>query len=142
MLGGNKRRTPAMDTLVGHNTIVTGDIQFQGGLHVDGRVQGNVGANEPGSRLSVSERGVIEGEVRVPELILNGTIKGDVHVSERLELGVHAKVEGNVYYNLIRMEAGATVNGKLVHKPGGQPRLALRHDNAAAEAEETTEEAN
>ncbi len=136
MLGGNKRRSPAMDTLVGNNTKVTGDILFQGGLHVDGNVTGNVTASETGSRLSVSERGVIEGEVRVPELMLNGTIKGDVHVTERLELGAQAKVEGNVYYNLLRMEAGATVNGKLVHKPGGQPRLALSHDAAAAEPAE------
>lgn len=139
MLGGNKRRTPAMDTLVGHNTKITGDILFQGGLHVDGCVVGNVAASEPGSRLSISERGVIEGEVRVPELMLNGTIKGDVYISERLELGAHAKVEGNVHYNLLRMEAGATVNGKLVHKPGGQPRLALSHESVNEKAEQAEE---
>lgn len=135
--GGNKRKIPAMDTLVGHNTKIVGDIHFEGGLHVDGRIEGNVHATETGSRLSISERGQVQGEVRVTEVMLNGTVKGDVYASERIELGAHAKVEGNVYYNLIRMEAGATVNGKLVHKPGGQPMLALRHENGAKQRSET-----
>ncbi len=129
MLGGNKRKTPHMDTLVGHNTKIVGDIHFEGGLHVDGLVEGNINARDAGSRLSISERGQVQGEVRVPEIMLNGMVKGDVYAGERIELGVKAKVEGNVYYNLIRMEAGATVNGKLVHKPGGQPMLALKHEN-------------
>lgn len=141
MLGGKKSKTPHMDTLVGHNTKVTGDVDFEGGLHVDGQIQGNVSARESGSRLSVSERGCIEGEVRVPVLMLNGTIKGDVYVGERVELGAKAKVEGNVYYNLIRMEAGATVNGKLVHKPGGQPMLALKHDGGKKDADAPAEKA-
>jgi cytoskeletal protein CcmA (bactofilin family) len=131
MLGGNKRKGAGLDnTLVGHNTRIVGDVHFEGGLFVEGRVEGNVYALEAGSRLSISEHGQIEGEVRVPHVVLNGTVKGDVYISESVELGAKAKVEGNVYYNLIRMEAGATVNGKLVHKPGGQPMLALRHENA------------
>lgn len=129
MLGGNKRKTPHMDTLVGHNTKIVGDLHFEGGLHVDGLIEGNIHARDAGSRLSISERGQVEGEVRVPEVMLNGMVKGDVYAGDRIELGAKAKVEGNVYYNLIRMEAGATVNGKLVHKPGGQPMLALKHEN-------------
>lgn len=134
--GGNKRKVPHMDTLVGHNTKIVGDVHFEGGLHIDGLVQGNIDAREAGSRLSISERGQVEGEVRVPEIMLNGMVKGDVYAGDRVELGAKAKVEGNVYYNLIRMEAGATVNGKLVHKPGGQPRLALQHENRNAKEAE------
>lgn len=138
--GGNKRKAPAMDTLVGHNTKIVGDIHFEGGLHVDGHIEGNVHATETGSRLSISGRGQVHGELRVTEVVLNGAVKGDVYASERIELGAQAKVEGNVYYNLIRMEAGATVNGKLVHKPGGQPMLALRHENGAKCAATAAEE--
>ena len=116
--GGNKRKIPHMDTLVGHNTKIVGDIHFEGGLHVDGLIEGNVNARDAGSRLSISERGQVQGEVRVPEVMLNGMVKGDVYASERVELGAKAKVEGNVYYNLIRMEAGATVNGR-----GDQPNM-------------------
>lgn len=132
MLGnGNKRKAPHMDTLVGHSTKIVGDVHFEGGLHVDGMIEGNIIARDAGSRLSISERGQVEGEVRVPEVMLNGMVKGNVYAGERIELGVKARVEGDVYYNLIRMEAGSTVNGKLVHKPGGQPILALKHENGA-----------
>jgi len=66
--------------------------------------------------LTVSEKGRIEGDVQVPNLELNGAVEGDVHASERVELASHAKVTGNVYYNLIEMAMGAEVNGNLVHR--------------------------
>ncbi|MCG8435756.1 MAG: polymer-forming cytoskeletal protein [Gammaproteobacteria bacterium] len=133
MLGNSKKRNPRMDTLVGPNTKVTGDINFEGGLHVDGVINGNVIALEPDSKISVSQHGRIEGEVKVPVIALDGTVVGDVYSGERIELGIHARVTGNVYYNLIEMASGAAVNGKLVHKPAGQPLLALKHDDKKAE---------
>ena len=135
MLGGKNRKSSGLDnTLVGHKTKIVGDVHFEGGLFVEGRVEGNVSAREPNSMLTLNEHGQVEGEVRVPRVILNGMVKGDVYVSESVELGATARVEGNVYYNLIRMDAGATVNGKLVHK-GKEPILALQHERAGAKGQ-------
>ncbi len=104
-----------VDTLIGEHTRIEGNIIFTGGLHVDGHVQGNVLTKDAAdSVLSLSEVGVIEGEVRVANVVLNGTITGDVHASEKIELGPKARVTGNVYYNLIEMAMGAEVNGNLV----------------------------
>lgn len=105
------------DSLIGKNTALTGDITFSGGLHVDGKLTGNVYADESSSTLTLSDHGVIEGDVRVPNVILNGTIIGDVYVSQRIELAANARVQGNVYYRLIEMAMGAEVNGNLVHQP-------------------------
>jgi cytoskeletal protein CcmA (bactofilin family) len=66
--------------------------------------------------LSISENGCVEGSVVVPNLTLNGTVKGDVRVTERVELGSRARVIGNVQYKLIEMAIGAEVNGKLIHE--------------------------
>lgn len=118
MLGMSKKsKCSRIDTVVGRQTQLEGDIRFSGGLHVDGTIKGNVIA-EAGSDavLTVSEQGSIEGEVRVPNLVLNGSVIGDVYVSERVELASHAKVAGNVFYNLIEMAMGAEVNGNLVHR--------------------------
>lgn len=112
-----KRKTAKIDSLLGHNTEVHGNVVFSGGFHVDGRLKGNVLAHEPSSLLTLSDHGVVEGEVRVPNIILNGTVIGDVYASERIELAANAKVTGNVYYNLIEMAIGAAVNGNLVHRP-------------------------
>jgi cytoskeletal protein CcmA (bactofilin family) len=108
-------------TLIGAGTRVNGDVVFTEGLHVDGVVRGNVSTEDdsPGA-LSVSEKGVIEGDVTVPDLVLDGTVKGNVEARERVELGPTARVIGDVVYNLIEMAIGAEVNGQLIHQaPGG-----------------------
>lgn len=111
-----KRNSTAIETLVGRNTTLKGDIHFTGGLHIDGTIEGNVIADEGSSSvLSLSEHGRIKGEVRVPTITLNGKVKGDVHASQSIELAAHANVAGNVFYNMIEMAMGAEVNGKLVH---------------------------
>lgn len=113
---GKKKRTTKIDSLIGQNTEIHGDVIFTGGLVVDGKVKGNVIAGEKGSVLTVSDEGMIEGEVKVPNVSLNGTVVGDVHANERIELLARARVSGNVFYNLIEMAIGAEVNGKLVHR--------------------------
>ena len=52
----------------------------------------------------------------VPHVVLNGTVKGDVRATQRVELGPKARVIGNVQYKLIEMSIGAEVNGKLIHE--------------------------
>ena len=117
MGGKNKSGSNKVHTLVGGDTEIRGDISFDGGLFIDGTVVGNVEA-KPGtaSVLNVSDKGTIEGQVKVPHIILNGTVIGDVYASERIELAAKARVTGNVYYNLIEMAIGAEINGQLVHE--------------------------
>ena len=138
MFGKKQRRHTVVDTLVGSNTKVNGDLNFDGGCHVDGIVKGNVTADpESNSALSVSEDGTIEGGVTVPYVVLHGIVRGDVCASQRVELGLTARVIGNVYYNLIEMAIGAEINGKLVHQPEGQVPLleqTSRIDETAAVA--------
>ena len=109
-----------IDTLVGQGTEITGDLVFSGGLHVDGTIKGNVVAEEGTTALLIlSEFGRIEGEVTVPNMVINGEVVGDVYGSTRVELAPKARVNGSVYYNLIEMAIGAEVNGGLVHQPQG-----------------------
>lgn len=119
--GGDSKQTRGrIDTLIGKNSRIDGDLRYKGGLHVDGEIRGNVHAEDGSdSMLSLSQHGAIRGEVRVPHLVINGTIEGDVHAEKRLELGPEARITGDVYYHLVQIAVGATVNGKLVHKPTG-----------------------
>jgi cytoskeletal protein CcmA (bactofilin family) len=119
MWGNSKKpkQTANIDSLIGQNTEIRGDVIFSGGLHVDGKVKGNVIAAEgDDSVLTLSERGTIEGEVKVPNVVVNGTVIGDVHALSHVELAAQARVHGNVYYTLIEMAMGAEVNGNLVHR--------------------------
>jgi len=116
-----------IDTLIGQGTEINGDLVYAGGLHVDGRINGNVVAEEGSSSILIlSEFGHIEGEVRVPNIVINGKIIGDVHGSTRVELAPKSRIKGSVYYNLIEMAIGAEVNGALVHQPNdGKPQKVL-----------------
>lgn len=110
-----------VDTLVGSDSEVVGDLVFSGHCHVDGVVKGSVNAaSDSNSALSMSQDALIEGGVTVPYVVLNGIVRGDVVATQRVELGPTARVIGNVYYNLIEMAIGAEINGKLVHQPEGQ----------------------
>lgn len=113
-----RAKTPnAVDTLVGEQTEACGDFHFAGGLHLDGSIKGQVIADSDGNAmLSISEGASIEGDVRVPYVVLNGSINGDVHASEQIALSAHARVNGNVYYKLIEMASGAVVNGHLIYE--------------------------
>jgi cytoskeletal protein CcmA (bactofilin family) len=114
-----------IDTLIGAKTRINGDVEFVGGLHVDGYINGNVkGEFTAGAFLSVSEQGCIEGSVIAPNVILNGIVKGDIEAGNRVELGSKARVLGNVHYTVIETAVGAQINGKLIHRanpPAGGP---------------------
>ena len=109
------KRNTGIDSLIGGQTRVIGDIHFSGGLHIDGEMQGNVIAETEKSILTTSERCKIEGDVRVHHIVLNGEVVGDVHALEHVELAANARVTGNVYYKVIEMVMGAEVNGSLIH---------------------------
>lgn len=124
-LGGAK--PAAMETLIGRQTEILGDVRFAGGLHVDGRIKGGVqSAGDKAAALSLSETGVIEGDVRVPNVLVNGRIVGEVRASERLTLGAKARIVGDVRYRVLQMEAGALVNGQLIYE-GNEVMSALTH---------------
>jgi cytoskeletal protein CcmA (bactofilin family) len=115
-----------IDTLIGAGTRINGDVEFSGGLHLDGYINGNVSGNvsgeqSAGATLSVSEQGGIEGSVRVPNIILNGLVKGDIDATLRVELGEKARVLGNVRYSAIETAVGAQINGKLIHRANLTP---------------------
>jgi cytoskeletal protein CcmA (bactofilin family) len=107
-----------IDTLIGKAARVTGDVEFAGGLHLDGSIIGNVRSDQaPASTLSVSAGASIEGTVDVPNVRLDGTVKGDIHAPGRVILGATARVEGNLYYGVIEMTLGAQIMGKLTQVP-------------------------
>jgi cytoskeletal protein CcmA (bactofilin family) len=103
-----------IDTLIGKASRVQGDLDFAGGLHLDGSIAGNVRADPTrDSSLSVSETGSIEGNVEVGNLMLSGAVRGDIVARGRVVLGATAQVQGNVYYGVIEMTLGAQIMGKL-----------------------------
>ncbi|PWK92390.1 bactofilin family protein [Fulvimonas soli] len=113
-----ERRPDSHETsLIAHGTVIVGDLRFSGMLHLDGRIEGAVLAQDEHAVLTVSERGHVQGEIRVPHAVINGSVHGDIHAGEKLELATQARVHGDVYYRTLEMAAGAQVNGRMSHQP-------------------------
>lgn len=107
-------------TLISRGTKVVGDLHFSGDLQVEGKVCGNIIAESGNdAKLVVAEKGLVEGEIRVPMVIVNGTVNGNVYSTKHVELASKGVVEGNVHYQLIEMVKGAQVNGSLVYSGTG-----------------------
>jgi cytoskeletal protein CcmA (bactofilin family) len=105
-----------IDSLIGAGASIDGNLNFSGGLRIDGRVNGNVvAAQDKPSTLVLSEHGQVNGEVNVTHLIINGSISGPVFASEYMELQSKAKVNGDVHYTTLEIQLGAIVDGRLIH---------------------------
>ena len=118
MFKNNKKSTVQpgqVDTLIGKDSVIRGDLQFSGGLYIEGRVIGKVIALDGGDALvTVAKSGIVEGELRSPNVVIDGTLAGDAH-GEHVILQQHARVQGNVHYEVVEMTAGATLTGRLLH---------------------------
>ena len=133
---GSKGNNPPkdIDCLIGAGTTIEGSVTFAGGLHVEGRVRGDVIAADgrPG-RLVLSEQAQIEGEIRVSHVVINGTVIGPVHASEYVELQPKANVTGDVYYKTLEIQLGAVVQGRLVYQNDGKSDKVVQFKPASAE---------
>ena len=108
-----------VDTLIGPQVVIRGDFHFAGGLYIEGRVIGKIiASNGEAAQVTIAESGVIEGEVRAPNVIINGQLVGDAY-GELVEMHPKARVNGNVYYGVIEMAPGAVITGKLIPLSNG-----------------------
>jgi len=122
MFGRESKAQLRVDILIGATARVDGDVAFSGGLHVDGRIKGDVRAYGSGeSTLSLGEHGSIDGDVEASNAVLNGTVRGDIRVVEKVVLGATARITGTVYYRVIESAAGAEINGLLVQADAARP---------------------
>ena len=113
---GSRDSQMVVDALIGPQVTIRGDVVFSGSLYVEGRIIGKVIAEEgTKAMLTLAEQGRIEGEVRAAVVVLSGSMEGDVHASERIDLTPSARVTGNVHYTVVEMSAGAQLNGRLLH---------------------------
>jgi len=104
-----------IDTLIGSGSVLQGDLEFTGGLRVDGHIKGHVSAQDSNNgTLVLSESGVVEGDINVPHVVINGTVNGNIASTGHIELQANAKITGDIHYKAVEMELGAVLNGSLV----------------------------
>jgi cytoskeletal protein CcmA (bactofilin family) len=94
--------------LIGNGTSITGDINSNGDVRIDGTLKGNISIT---GKLVVGPSGNIEGNVICQNADISGEIHGKVTVSELLSLKASAKLLGDIITGKISIEPNATFTG-------------------------------
>lgn len=97
-------------SIISADLHIVGDIEGDGELHVEGRVDGNIRCET----LTIGERGQVEGKIIVTTLKLLGTITGSVR-AQAISMMKTARMIGDVAHQKIEIEAGAMVDGLYKH---------------------------
>lgn len=111
----NRKKQPAIRSLIGEGTLVQGELRFDAGLRIDGEVIGDVVATDPSSLLVISENARVQGKVMAGHVIINGRVDGPVVATSLLELQPKARIVGDVHYEALEMHQGATIDGVMKH---------------------------
>lgn len=86
------------------------EIAFEGTLRVDAYIAGLVRSDR--GKFVLGEAGIIDGDLFVREAVINGTVRGDIHGTERVELGSSARVIGDIETAQLFIHPGATFQGR------------------------------
>ena len=147
MFGSAKKKQPLIHStrlasLIAQGVEFTGDLVFASGIRIDGKVSGNLVGRavdgKPSALLVLSDSGSIEGSVRCGDAVINGTVNGDLEIENFLELQSNAVVCGTIRYRQLKMDVGATVQGRLLRVQAGANAdnvVGLDPDKAQAGAE-------
>lgn len=103
-----KKDNNSVDTILGSKSIFKGDISVEGGILIDGNVEGNIKAR---GTLIVGKEGYIIGDVWSDELIVSGKIEGKVFVKNRIEVQSSGKIEGEIHCKVLVVDEGGFVHG-------------------------------
>jgi cytoskeletal protein CcmA (bactofilin family) len=106
-------------SFISRQSTLQGSISFVGGLHIEGRVDGNINSKEG----CLMVHGDVVGDINVPNAIISGTVSGNITCSDHLELTKGARVHGVVTYQNMEMQLGAQVVGRLCVLSADQARV-------------------
>jgi cytoskeletal protein CcmA (bactofilin family) len=99
-----------VDTVIGQGAEFRGNVNVEGAIVVDGRVDGNVTASE---RITLGVHAAVCGNLQAPEIIVGGKVDGNVHATVRAELLLSAVVDGDLRTPSLSMHPGALLSGKV-----------------------------
>jgi cytoskeletal protein CcmA (bactofilin family) len=106
-----RRRTDQIPfSIIASDMTVTGDLETEGVVRIEGRVKGTV---RVGSQILVSDGAVIDGDLHTQEAVVAGQVSGAIHARERVELQATALVTGDILTPRISIVEGARVTGEV-----------------------------
>jgi cytoskeletal protein CcmA (bactofilin family) len=122
-----------MQCLIAENTVIQGNLLFTDGMHLDGKIVGDIAAaDNKANLLVISRKGRVKGNIKVRDVVIDGAVEGNIQVTHKIKLMANASITGNINYGKIEITDGAVINGKLSSAAGGTATAAAKVTTATA----------
>ena len=107
-----KNLTSSMEqATIGRSVVIKGDVSGAESLYIDGRIEGTI--NFADSRVTIGRNAVIIANVTAKEVVVMGTVTGNIHCTDRLDIRSEGSLTGDVVTPRVCVEDGAVVKGSV-----------------------------
>ena len=108
--GDERRRGEAGLSIVGPGMTITGDVETDGVIKVEGIIKGSVRATQ---QILLAPGGLVEGDIDTKEAVIGGEVRGTVKAEDRVEIQASSIVQGDIVTARIAILEGGQVNGEI-----------------------------
>lgn len=123
----------SLETLIGQDSIIRGEIISKGVVRLDGTLEGSIQADY----LILGRSGSVKGDMSAREIVVDGTVEGDLHAEELVEINPDGAVEGNIRTAKLIITEGAFFSGTSFME---RPRKVEKQEEEAREPDESSPE--
>jgi cytoskeletal protein CcmA (bactofilin family) len=132
-MANKKHEAGSLETLIGQDSIIRGEIISKGVVRVDGALEGSIQADY----LILGRSGSVKGDMAAREIVIDGTVEGDLQAEELVEINPDGAVEGNIRTAKLIITEGAFFSGTSIME---RPRKVEKQEEAAEEPDESSPE--
>ena len=108
-----------LNTIIGEHTKFNGEIHSEGGVRIDGEVEGKIHCE---GFLLIGEKANIKANIQSDEGIISGKVEGNITIEKKLELKSSAVINGDIIAKVLSMESGTQINGNCSIKQVDTPK--------------------
>ncbi|MEA2088833.1 MAG: polymer-forming cytoskeletal protein [Patescibacteria group bacterium] len=121
----------SVETIIGHSVKVKGNFQTDGGMQIDGEMEGSL---KVGTDLIIGENAKIKADAQANRIMISGKIKGNIKANKSLELTETARIDGDIETKILSTEPGAQINGSIkMSEISGKEKIGMKEKSQKAE---------
>ena len=125
-----------VDTIIGINVVLKGNLRNKGSIQINGTVEGEVKSDE---NINIGETAKIKGPIMAKTIEISGEVKGIIEAIDKLEINPTGRITGDISAKSLIIKQGAVFVGKS-NMLSGSPSEATKESATAEEKSEEKEE--
>jgi cytoskeletal protein CcmA (bactofilin family) len=130
MATATARQAIEISTLLGRGATFDGKLTFEGTVRIDGTFKGEVFSD---GTLVVGQDARVEAKIEVGEIVVVGTIVGNIKATRSIEIHAPGRVHGDLITPTLQIEKGAIFNGRSLMESAVAPTSPRAHERPASQ---------